>query len=150
MSKQDLIKKYQAKKEYLQLSHSKDQMYNKVFATYEEMVITSSTSLKFEFDVLIEFDEFRPEYGIYYGCRIKNVKSNFTLPSIWNSIVTDLESILAKVNLPADWNVNDGEIWAFSVRLNDDEPANEAREGVCTIIEYLQQNLLKYNLNRVP
>lgn len=45
MSKQDLIKKYQAKKEYLQLSHSKDQMYNKVFATYE-MVITSSSSLK--------------------------------------------------------------------------------------------------------
>ena len=117
MSKQDLIKKYQAKKEYLQLSHSKDQMYNKVFATYE-MVITSSSSLKFEFDVLIEFDEFRPEYGIYYGCRIKNVKSNFTLPPIWDSIVTDLESILAKVNLPADWNVNDGEIWAFSVRLN--------------------------------
>lgn len=149
MSKQDLIKKYQAKKEYLQLSHSKDQMYNKVFATYE-MVITSSSSLKIEFDVLIEFDEFRPEYGIYYGCRIKNVKSNFTLPPIWDSIVTDLESILAKVNLPADWNVNDGEIWAFSVRLNDDEPANEAREGVCTIIEYLQQNLSKYNLNRVP
>ena len=149
MSKQDLIKKYQAKKEYLQLSHSKDQMYNKVFATYE-IVITSSSSLKFEFDVLIEFDEFRPEYGIYYGCRIKNVKSNFTLPPIWDSIVTDLESILAKVNLPADWNVNDGEIWAFSVRLNDDEPANEAREGVCTIIEYLQQNLSKYNLNRVP
>lgn len=149
MSKQDLIKKYQAKKEYLQLSHSKDQMYNKVFATYE-MVITSSSSLKFEFDVLIEFDEFRPEYGIYYGCRIKNVKSNFTLPPIWDSIVTDLESILAKVNLPADWNVNDGEIWAFSVRLNDDEPANEAREGLCTIIEYLQQNLSKYNLNRVP
>lgn len=149
MSKQDLIKKYQAKKEYLQLSHSKDQMYNKVFATYE-MVITSSSSLKFEFDVLIEFDEFRPEYGIYYGCRIKNVKSNFTLPSIWDLIVTDLESILAKVNLPADWNVNDGEIWAFSVRLNDDEPANKAKEGVCTIIEYLRQNLSKYNLTIVP
>lgn len=48
----------------MQLSHSKDQMYNKVFATYEEMVITSSTSLKFEFDVLIEFDEFRPEYEL--------------------------------------------------------------------------------------
>lgn len=150
MSKQDLIKKYQAKKEYLQLSHSKDQMYNKVFATYEMVITSSSSSLKFEFDVLIEFDEFRPEYGIYYECRIKNVKSNFTLPPIWDSIVTDLESILAKVNLPADWNVNDGEIWAFSVRLNDDEPANEAREGVCTIIEYLQQNLSKYNLNRVP
>ena len=149
MSKQDLIKKYQAKKEYLKLSHSKDQMYNKVFATYE-MVITSSSSLKFEFDVLIEFDEFRPGYGIYYGCRIKNVKSNFKLPSNWGLIVTDLESILAKVNLPADWDVNDGEIWAFSVRLNDDEPANKAREGVCTIIKYLQQNLSKYNLKRVP
>lgn len=37
------------------------------------MVITSS-SLKFEFDVLIEFDEFRPEYGIYYGSRIKMSK----------------------------------------------------------------------------
>lgn len=97
MSKQDLIKKYQAKKEYLQLSHSKDQMYNKVFATYEMVITSSSSSLKFEFDVLIEFDEFRPEYGIYYGCRIKNVKSNFTLPPIWDSIVTDLESILAKL-----------------------------------------------------
>lgn len=150
MSKQDLIKKYQAKKEYLQLSHSKDQMYNKVFATYEMVITSSSSSLKFEFDVLIEFDEFRPEYGIYYGCRIKNVKSNFTLPSIWDLIVTDLESILVKVNLPADWDVNDSEIWAFSVRLNDDEPANKAREGVCTIIEYLQQNLSNYNLKRVP
>ena len=149
MSKQDLANIYQAKKKYLQLSNSKDQIFNKVFATYK-IVSTSSSSLKYEFDVLIEFYESRPGYGIYYGCRIKNVKSNFTLPSIWNSIVTDLESILAKVNLPADWNVNDGEIWAFSVRLNDDEPANKAREGVCTIIEYLQQNLSKYNLTRVP
>lgn len=146
MSKQNLAKIYKAKKKYLQLSNSKDQIFNKVFATYK----VSTSSLKYEFDVLIEFDESRPGYGIYYGCRIKNVKSNFTLPSIWNSIVTDLESILAKVNLPADWDVNDSEIWAFSVRLNDDEPANEAREGVYTIIEYLQQNLSIYNLNRVP
>lgn len=35
MSKQDLANIYQAKKKYLQLSNSKDQMYNKVFATYE-------------------------------------------------------------------------------------------------------------------
>ncbi len=149
MSKQDLANIYQAKKKYLQLSNSKDQIFNKVFATYK-IVSTSSSSLKYEFDVLIEFDESRSGYGIYYGCRIKNVKSNFKLPSIWGSIVTDLESILAKVNLPADWDVNDGEIWAFSVRLNDDEPANKAREGVCTIIKYLQQNLSKYNLKRVP
>lgn len=74
MSKQDLANIYQAKKKYLQLSNSKDQMYNKVFATYE-MVITSSSSLKFEFDVLIEFDEFRPEYGIYYGCRIPQIRN---------------------------------------------------------------------------
>lgn len=146
MSKQNLANIYQAKKKYLQLSNSKDQIFNKVFATYK----VSTSSLKYEFDVLIEFDESRPGYGIYYGCRIKNVKSNFMLPSIWNLIVTDLESILAKVNLPADWDVNDSEIWAFSVRLNDDEPANEAREGVYTIIEYLQQNLSIYNLNRVP
>ena len=56
MSKQNLANIYQAKKKYLQLSNSKDQIFNKVFATYKIV----STSLKYEFDVLIEFDEFRP------------------------------------------------------------------------------------------
>ena len=67
MSKQDLANIYQAKKKYLQLSNSKDQMYNKVFATYE---MANTFSLKLEFDVLIKFDESRPGYGIYYGYRI--------------------------------------------------------------------------------
>lgn len=61
MSKQDLANIYQAKKKYLQLSNSKDQIFNKVFATYK---IVSTSSLKYEFDVLIEFDESRPGYGI--------------------------------------------------------------------------------------
>lgn len=147
MSKQNLARIYQAKRDYLQLTHSKDKMYNNVFAKYE----MRTSSLKFLFDVLIEFDEAHPEYGIYYGCRIKGVKKGFGLPTVWcDSIVPDLESILAKVNLPADLDVVDGEIWAFSVRLNDDEPANKAREGVCTIIKYFQQKLQSYGLTRLP
>ena len=63
MSKQNLANIYQAKKKYLQLSNSKDQIFNKVFATYKIV----STSLKYDFDVLIEFDESRPGYVKYYG-----------------------------------------------------------------------------------
>lgn len=149
MSKQDLVKIYQAKKAYLQLGRNKDQMYDKVFATFE--MNAPGASSKIQFDVLIELDEAHPGYGIYYGCRIKNIKKGFVIPSVWcNSIVPDLESILAKVNLPADLDVVDGEIWAFSVRLNDDEPANKAREGVCTIIKYFQQKLQSYGLTRLP
>ena len=145
MSKQNLARIYQAKRDYLQLTCSKGQMFNKVFATFKMSVC----SPQIQFDVLIEFDESHPEYGMYYGCRIKNVGVNYTISPVWKSIVPELESILAKVNLPADLDVVDGEIWAFSVRLNDDEPANKAREGVCTIIKYFRQNLHKYGLTQI-
>ncbi len=152
MSQETLIQHYQLKLKILQFLSYPPHLYriarSKSNPNNIHMFFYGTAKKEdIECAVLIEFDENRPAYGIYYGCKVPS--SKFTAPAIdkqWETIIKTMKN-----DFGMHWNnfnkannrilscehEDKKHYWPFWIRLNDDEDIYEAVKGVQIIIQSL-------------
>lgn len=151
MSKEKLIQHYRQKVDFLKIVSQMPSYVerNKVHTyDYGKMTKTMEDNTIIECSVLIEFDENRPSFGIYYGCKVQ-LNSNLnatTIDSQWESIIEQIKTDFGKHwnnSSKADSRIlscdheDKAHYWPFWIRLNDDEDIFEAVRGVQIIIQSL-------------
>lgn len=97
-------------------------------------------------DVVLEFDEAKPEYGLYFGCKIpKNEKMS---PSLKDSIWTEYKSVIyGNRDIQQDYVFHpdcesckdDNDQWAFWIRLEEEFDVFNGIQRIGLLTEVLRK-----------